>query len=595
MQKIEKIVLAILLVGLMGCGTLSERQKTYELPPIPEKETRQVGFMSDPKQFKEEKLDFPIAEGAFAPSWDSISNHYPKDPDWWRDSKFGIFIHWGPQAFGMSGDWYARELYKEGTLAYKNHLVNFGHPSEVGYKDVLNQWNPADWDPEKLVQAYYDAGFRYALIVGVHHDNFDLWNSKYQPWNSVNVGPKRDFIGEWKTALQKKGMRFGVSFHHEYTWWWWQRAFGADKTGDKAGIPYDASLTLADGKGKWWEGLDPRRLYGIPMDYDSLKFNGEPYSLENIPFGRQGIFGNDLDYARWYATQWAMRIVDVVDNYNPDFIYTDGNSTQPFSGDNSGSGYKCDAGARVVAHFYNQAARRDSGKIDKLAIIKFSPPYNGVATTFEGWFPSGIKTDQTWMADRAVGDWFYRPGFVYDAGAVVRTLLEDVSRDGNLTLCVSLTPSGAMDEGSARMLKEIGEWMKINGKGIYGSRAWKVFAEGDLVKDPAKPDEPGKLRNMPGGKLDGYHAQYQFSTSDFRFTQGKDGAIYAWCMSVPKGGELIRIKSLGTAAGLLDKQIEKVALMGCSADIEWKQQQDALEILCPKEMPFMAAVGFKIN
>ena len=591
----EKIVLAILLVGLMGCGTLSERQKAYELPPMPEKETRQLGFINDPKQFEEEKLDFPIADGEFTPSWDSISSHYPKESDWWRDSKFGIFIHWGPQAFGMSGDWYARELYKEGTLAYKNHLVNFGHPSEVGYKDVLNQWKPADWDPEKLVQAYYDAGFRYALIVGVHHDNFDLWNSKYQPWNSVNVGPKRDFIGEWKTALQKRGMRFGVSFHHEYTWWWRQRAFGADKTGDKAGIPYDASLTLADGKGKWWEGLDPRRLYGIPMDYDSLEFNGEPYTLENIPFGRQGIFGNDLDYAKWYATQWAMRIVDLVDNYDPDFIYTDGNSTQPFSGDHSGSGYKCDAGARVVAHFYNQAALRDSGKIDKLAIIKFSPPYKGVATTFEGWFPSGIKTDQTWMADRAVGDWFYRPGFVYDAGAVVRTLLEDVSRDGNLTLCVSLTPSGAMDEGSALMLKEIGEWMKINGEGIYGSRAWKVFAEGELVKDPAKPDEPVKLRNMPGGKLDGYHAQYQFLTSDFRFTQGKDGAIYAWCMTVPKGGELIRIKSLGTATGLLDKQIEKVALMGCSADIEWKQQQDALEIRCPKDMPYTAAVGFRIN
>jgi alpha-L-fucosidase len=287
--------------------------------------------------------------------------------------------------------------------------------------------------------------------------------------------------------------------------------------------------------------------------------------------------------------------VDLVDNYDPDFIYTDGNSTQPFSGDHSGSGYKCDAGARVVAHFYNQSALRDSGKIDKLAIIKFSPPYKGVGTTFEGWFPNGIKTDQTWMADRAVGDWFYRPGFVYDAGAVVRTLLEDVSRGGNLTLCVSLTPSGAMDEGSARMLKEIGDWMKINGEGIYGSRAWKVFAEGELIKNPSKPDEPGKLRNMPGGKLGGYHAQYQFSSSDFRFTQGKDGTIYAWCMTVPKGGEIIRIKSMGTASDLLNKQIEKVALMGCSADIEWKQLQDALEIYCPKEMPYMAAVGFRIN
>ena len=585
-----------LVAFLVGCQIVTIAQSSYILPGMPEKETRHLGFIADPKQFTEGKMDFPIAPGKFGPTWKSIDENYQEAPQWWRDGKFGIFIHWGPQASGMSGDWYARELYKEGTLAYKNHLINFGHPSEVGYKDVLNKWDPKDWNPEKLVQSYYDAGFRYALIVGVHHDNFDLWNSKYQPWNSVHVGPKKDFVGLWKKALQAKGMHFGVSFHHEYTWWWWQRAFGADSTGSKAGIPYDARLILADGKGKWWEGLDPRRLYGIPMNYTNLVYKGQPYDLENIPwFGRRGIFGNDLDYAKWYATQWSMRIIDVIDNYDPDFIYTDGNSTQPFSGDHSGSGYKSDAAARVVAHFYNKSASKNSGKIDKLAIIKFSSPYKGVGTTFEGFFPKGIKTDQTWMADRAVGDWFYRPGFVYDAGAVVRTLLEDVSRDGNLTLCVSLTPSGAMDEGSAQMLKEIGAWMKINGEGIYGSKAWKVFAEGELVKDPKNPDAPEKIKGMPSGKLDKIHTDFSFSTKDFRFTEGKDGSVYAFCMTVPNAAETIRIKSLGKKSGLESKNIHQVILLGSDSKLTWDQEDSGLKIVCPDKMDFSHVACFKIQ
>jgi alpha-L-fucosidase len=574
---------------------VAQKSSHYQLPVMPLKETQHQGFIADPDQFGEVKMDFPIAEGKFEPTWESIDRNYGEEPEWWRNSKFGIFIHWGPQASGMSGDWYARNIYREETEGYRNHLVNFGHPSEVGYKDVLNEWNPAGWDPEKLVNAYYDAGFRYALIVGVHHDNYDLWDSRYQPWNSVNVGPKKDFLAAWKKELQRKGMRFGVSFHHEYTWWWWQRAFTSDKTGPRAGIPYDAAiLTLADGKGKWWEGLDPARLYGKPMSYENLSQDGNRYVLEDIAFGRKGIFGNDTEYAQWYATQWAMRMEDVIDNYDPDFIYTDGNGPYPFSGVKSASGYKCDAAARVIAHYFNKAAAMHNGKVDKLAVVKFSKACKGVGTTFEGSFPRGIKTDQTWMADRAVGDWFYRPGFVYDAGAVIHTLLEDVSRDGNLTLCVSLTPQGGMDDGSALMLKEIGAWMKINGEGIYGSKAWKTWGEGDLVKDPKKPGAPEKLRGMPGGKLDRIHADFSFTTRDFRFTEGKDGTVYAWCLAVPNPGATIRIKSLGKNTGWLKSRIVKVTIPGCDAVIGWKQEDDSLVVEVPKKLDLSHVACFRV-
>ncbi len=562
------------------------------LPPIPASEKKQLGFINDPEKFPEVQMDFPMAAGPFAPNWESIDKNYPGQPDWWRDGKFGIFIHWGPQAAGESGDWYARRLYEEGTEPYLNHLKRFGHPSEFGYKDVLHQWNPKAWNPEALVKAYKDAGFRYALVVGVHHDNYDLWNSTYHPWNSTKVGPKKDFLALWKKELQKQNMRFGVAFHHEYTWWWWQDAFRADKNGPKAGVPYDANLTLADGKGKWWEGLDPRLLYGIPIQYDSLFHEGKEFTIPTIAFGNQGIFGNHLTYAQWYATQWALRIQDVVDHYDPDFIYTDGNSTQPFSGYKSGSGYKSNAGARVVADFYNKGSK--GKKLEKLSIVKFLPTNRGAGRTFEGSYPQGIKSDQPWMADMAVGDWFYQPDFYYDAGMVVRALLEYVSRDGNLTLCVSLTPDGGMDEGSARMLKEIGAWMRINGEGIYGSHAWKQYGEGELVKDPKNPDKPAKLRNLPGGKLGKRHAEFQFSTKDFRFTTGKDGSVYAYGMTVPKAGEVITIQSL-KSKGLLEKPIRSVALLGSKKKLNWKQTTEGLQITYPEGVSLQHVVGFKIQ
>ena len=591
----QKIIIAVLLL-LCADNLLAQKDiSQYILPPIPTTETRHLGFIEDSNNFPEEKMDFPIDSGIYQPTWESINKNYPAEPAWWRDGKFGIFIHWGPQAAGKSGDWYARYLYKEGTPAYKNHLKDFGHPSKSGYKDVLHTWNPYKWNAAKLVQAYYDAGFRYALVVGVHHDNYDLWNSKYQPWNSVNVGPKIDFLRAWKKELQKHGMRFGVAFHHEYTWWWWQGAFSADTKGNKAGVPYDANLTLADGKGKWWRGLDPRRLYGIPMKYDSLVNDGDHFAMEDIAYRHRGIFGNHLDYAKWYATQWAMRIKDVIDNYDPDFIYTDGNSTHPFSGDNSGSGYKCDAAARIIAHYYNHALAQQGNKFDKMSIVKFRPANRGVGTTFEGTYADDIKTDQMWMGDMTVGDWFYHPGFYYDAGMVVHALLEHVSRDGNLTLCVSLKPEGDMDSGSAKMLRDVGEWMKINGQGIYGSHAWKKLGEGEMEIDPEEPNAPAKLRTFPGDKLGKKHIDFKFSTKDFRFTKGKDGSVFAFCLTVPKPDEVLKIKVLGKNANLLNEEIKSVALLGYKNKIQWKQSEDGLLIYYPRDIDLKYVVCFKIN
>ena len=555
----------------------------YELEPMPSVHAplpENSVPMGDVDTFKEVKLDLPIASGPYEPTWNSIEANYPGTPAWLRDSKFGIWVHFGPQAAGESGDWYARKLYVEGTSAYENHLKKYGHPSEVGYKEVLRDWNPAKFSPKALVDIYKDAGARFLIIQGVHHDQFDMWDSKYQAWNSTRLGPKRDFLGEWEKASRAAGIRFGITFHHEYSWWWWQTAFQSDTQGDKAGIPYDGNLTLEDGKGKWWEGLDPRYLYGINLrEYESVAEAAN--TLWSPP--KRGIFSGHLEFAKWYAKWWALRMMDAVDKYQPDFIYTDGTDQQPFSGSGTGTGYKCDAMQRVIADFYNRTLA-DRGEVDVFSIVKFRKTTNGTVNTCETGIPEGIKDDQAWIAETPVGDWFYGPNFVYSSDAVIRYLLEIVARDGSFGLSIPLRPDGSMDEACHEMLHEVGEWMRVNGDGIYGSSAWKVLGEG---KD-------GKLNTLPGGRIGQWQADHVFYNTDFRFTVGKDGTLYAWCMTVPKAGDKLTIASLGTNKGLFDKKIRSVELMGTEQSVDWKQNADGLEIVYPDSVDLKTAVGFRI-
>ena len=555
----------------------------YELEPMPSVHAplpENSVPMGDVDTFKEVKLDLPIASGPYEPTWNSIEANYPGTPAWLRDSKFGIWVHFGPQAAGESGDWYARKLYVEGTSAYENHLKKYGHPSEVGYKEVLRDWNPAKFSPKALVDIYKDAGARFLIIQGVHHDQFDMWDSKYQAWNSTRLGPKRDFLGEWEKASRAAGIRFGITFHHEYSWWWWQTAFQSDTQGDKAGIPYDGNLTLEDGKGKWWEGLDPRYLYGVNLrEYESVAEAAN--TLWSPP--KPGIFSGHLEFAKWYAKWWALRMMDAVDKYRPDFIYTDGTDQQPFSGSGTGTGYKCDAMQRVIADFYNRTLA-DRGEVDVFSIVKFRKTTNGTVNTCETGIPEGIKDDQAWIAETPVGDWFYGPNFVYSSDAVIRYLLEIVARDGSFGLSIPLRPDGSMDEACHEMLHEVGEWMRVNGDGIYGSSAWKVLGEG---KD-------GKLNTLPGGRIGQWQADHVFYNTDFRFTVGKDGTLYAWCMTIPKAGDKLTIASLGTNKGLFDKKIRSVELMGTEQSVDWKQNADGLEIVYPDSVDLKTAVGFRI-
>ena len=257
-----------------------------------------------------------VAPGPYSPDWKDISRIYTV-PEWWRDAKFGAWAHWDPQSMPEQGDWYARGMYIEGSAQYNYNLNHFGHPSEYGYKDICHNWVIDRWKPDELMDLYVEMGARYFMAMGVHHDNFDCWDSAYQPWNSVRVGPKVDIVGAWEKAARQHGLRFGIGFHASPGRTWGQFMpvrYTSDRRGAMAGVPYDALQTILDGKGKWWDGMDPVDLYGPP---------------HTIPRGPRRPANDPL--LSPFANQFMWRVDDAITKYHPDVIYFD-----EHAGDSSG-------------------------------------------------------------------------------------------------------------------------------------------------------------------------------------------------------------------------------------------------------------------
>ena len=532
-------------------------------------------------------LDVPIAPGPCQPDWKSLGDCF-KCPSWWRKAKIGVWLHWGPQAVGESGDWYARFMYMpEGEFwgnfaqTYPNHLNRFGHPSESGYKDILRLWKAERWDPDKLMALYKRAGARYVIGQGMHHDNFDLWDSKFQPWNSVKLGPQRDILGGWKKAADKQGLRFGIAFHGDYSLWWMQPAFLSDPSGPRKGVPYDGAKK-SEGKDTWWKkmGLDLKDLYGIDLKEDvayPAGFTGDPNQFRMME-GAGGIPDGELkvhrDFAVWFATKWTRRVIDAIDQFSPDFIYFDGGNSYPFCGYRTGRGLRADATPRVIAHLYNTNIQKNGGKLEAMAFTKGSDDARAVAVNYESRFPEGVKRDRPWQTEVGLGEWFYAKGTFYESGMVIHQMLEAVSRDGNYAINIPLTPAGELDPGGLKTLQDMGDWMDVNGEGIHDSSAWDVCGEGSVVMKP--------------GNLGPDQAKTPYTGQDIRFTT-KDDALYAYLMAWPDSGTAT-IRSLASSSG----KVDSVKLLGCKEALAWEQTNDGLVVHLPPTKPCRFAYALKI-
>jgi len=472
--------------------------------------------------------------GKFQPTDESFKQY--QYPEWFRDAKFGIWAHWGPQAVPRMGDWYAKKMYQEGSADYKYHLEHYGHPSKFGYKDIIPLWKAERWDPEQLMKLYKKVGAKYFVSMATHHDDFFLWNSKIHKWNAVNMGPKKDVVGLWQKAAKNEGLRFGVSEHLGASYTWFQSSRGADKNGPLAGVPYD----------------------GVNPAYEDL------YHPATTPDDKGWLTNNPDNQKNWLAC-----ITELIDMYKPDLLYSD--SELPFG----------IVGKTMLAHYYNQDLAKNGGKLEAVYTCKLVPSDGKWVRDIERGVNDSISP-YPWQTDTSIGDWFYRTGQKYRTGAeVIQMLVDIVSKNGNLLINVVQTPEGDLEPDVLTILDEIGKWTPANGVGIYGSRPWKIFGEGPLTS--------GKQKK---GQFGGLSDNQAFSASDIRFTT-KGGKLYAYCMGKPT--EDIKISSLGKSSKLNDKAIAAVKMLGSNEKIKFNQEADALVITKPAVLPDWKVVGFEIT
>jgi alpha-L-fucosidase len=503
-----------------------------------------------------------VATGKFKPTWQSLSQY--KVPDWFRNAKFGIWAHWGPQCQPEQGDWYARGMYEQGSDYYKWHVEHYGHPSKVGFKDVIHDWKAQNWDPEKLVKLYKRAGAQYFFAMANHHDNLDLWDSKYQKWNSVRVGPKKDIINGWSKAAKKEGLPFGLSVHAAHAWMWYETAQGADKSGEFNGIPYDGKLTKAAGKGTWWEGLDPQELYA--QNHEVSKGKGWNWEWQ--------------DKSSWpsqaYCENFYNRTMDLINLYNPDLLYFDDTALPLYP--------VSDAGLKIAAHYYNHNMASHKGKLEAVMFGKILTEQKKECMVWDVERGAPDKPqEKAWQTCTCIGDWHYNRK-VYDenryksAASVIRTLVDIVSKNGNLLLNIPVRGDGTIDDKEVAVLEGIAAWMDINKESIFDTRPWKLYGEGPAA-DLANPINS---QGFNEGKI-------QYSAKDIRYNQ-KGNVLYATVMGKPT--ENILLKSLAKKEGT--GKIKKIELLGSKEKISWKQEADSLVIIKPKSIPNNIAIVFKI-
>jgi alpha-L-fucosidase len=492
-------------------------------------------------------------------TWEELAAQY-ECPNWFRDVKFGIWCHWGPQVVPESGGgWYARHMYMQdvgreifGENAYPYHVNVYGHPSEFGFKDVINLWKAEKFDADSLIKFFKANGARYFVALANHHDHFDCFASTHHQWNSVNIGPKRDIVGEFKKASRKHSLYFGVTSHDNRHWKWWLPAFEADKYGEKEGIPYDGRMKKPEGKGKWWEGLDPANLYG-------------PIPEKRTP-----------ELEKEMKENWLKRHLELVDKYEPDLLYYDSH----------GFSYG-EYGKEVARRLYNNSL----SKYDRIkAVMNIKSKMPGIVYDVERG-GSSILEEKPWQSEITFASWFYKPDSPrrHNARTILEMLIDAVSKNGTLLLNVELRPDGTIPSVQREFIEIVGNWLRVNGEAIYETRPWKVFGDGRSIRGTEMNNSRNGVIGEAGAdaanKKDGHHFNERtiesepYAHDEVRFTT-KGEMLYVLVIN-PAPGELI-IPSLGRGDSKKPGKIKSVILLGEKQAVNFEQLQDKAIVMIPE-------------
>lgn len=470
------------------------------------------------KQEYLKQIDSVIERGRFEDTWESLSQY--KIPDWYRDAKFGIFIHWGVYSVPAFGtEWYSRNMYMQGSEEYEHHIKTYGLHKDFGYKDFIPLFKAENFNPKKWIELFKDAGAQYVVPVAEHHDGFQMYKSDISHWNAYEMGPHRDVLGELSKIMNEEGLENGASSHRVEHWFFMGH-----------GKEFDSDITDAEKEGDFY--------------YPAMK-EANHHDLFSEPTPTQE-----------FLEDWLVRCCEIVDKYNPKIIYFDWwiqhNSVKPYL-------------RKFAAYYYNRAEERGYG-----AVITYKHDAfifgTAVVDIERGQFSEAKP--YIWQTDTAVAknSWCYTERNNYKNPVdIVCDLVDIVSKNGRMLLNIGPKADGTIPSEDEYILKEIGKWLKINGEAIYGSHVWRYSSEG-----PTQITEGQFADNESKG----------YTSEDIRFTVNK-GLLYAAVLNYPDDGN-VNITRLAKADAshlpVFSGIIKEISILGFDEKPQYLRDENGLHL-----------------
>lgn len=521
-------------LGLLasGCGS----DETKQSPSSEVAQNKQAVSEQTRAEEKLAQIKSVANKGPFKPEWESFSQY--EIPAWYQDAKFGIFIHWGVYSVpAHNGEWYPRWMYDPEYWNYhEHHVKTYGPVTEFGYKDFIPMFKAENFNADEWLNIIEDSGARYIVPVAEHHDGFSMYDNSYSRWDSTEMGPKRDIIAELKAATEKKpDIHFGLSSHRAENWWFFDRG---------RLIPSDVQDDAY------------RDLYGPAVDRDTSEAGETPPSQE-------------------FMDDWLLRTVEIVDKYQPELIWFDWwMASEPFH----------EHVKLFTSYYYNEGKawpNMPAINYKEHGEMRSYPDGSAVLDIERGQLSD--TREYFWQTDTSVSttSWGYVTNHKYrTANSLVDDLVDIVSKNGSLLLNIGPKPDGTIPQAEIDLLKQIGDWLKLNGEAIYNTRPWVTFGEGETeVVDGKHSNDAEKHRK-------------DFTNKDIRFTKNGD-TLYATVLAWPGDGEKITIKSINSKN--YPSSIAKVELIGGQGPLDFNQTEQGLEITLPQTSPSKFAQVIKIT
>lgn len=481
-----------------------------------------------------QEVDKVNSQGPYRADWQSLETY--QVPDWYKDAKFGIFIHWGVYSVPAFGsEWYPRQMYVQGSPEFKHHIATYGPQDKFGYKDFVPMFKAEKFDPAAWARLFKDSGAKYVVPVFEHHDGFAMYDSGLSDWTAVKMGPHRDLVGDLAKAVRAEGLHLGASSHRvEHNFFLGVgREFPSDINDPKYAAFYGPAHTWLDNKMR------------TPL-------------------------GNDFTYVspEW-THDWLARSAEIIQKYHPDVLFFDWWIGQP--------SVRADL-TRFAAFYYNYSLK-NGGPVGVITYKDYAMHQDSAVLDIERGQLAGIRP-QYWQTDTSVSNksWGYIENDTFKSPQfIVHQLVDVVSKNGNLLMNIGPRSDGTIPDEVQQVLRDVGSWLKVNGDAIYGTRPWMVYGEG-----PTQVSE-GSFHDTD---------TRPYTPEDFRFTT-KDNLLYAIELGWPAKPEAV-IHTLKTP-GPGERSVESIELLGSDGKLQFQQQDDGLHIQLPAQAPGRFAYAFRIR